>query len=163
MLEKKISQINNQIGIREKKVFYVCVNCHIEMDEENALLNNFTCPECGTVFEVKDNSKLIKELKKNLSKHEEELAVVNGQIVMERGKKGDIIQKEMKKEERRKKDARRKVARKARAKRKKMKSEENAKTQKKKPEAKKSGGKKPGKRKTGKFKNAKKAKRKKRR
>lgn len=158
MLEKKISQINNQIGIREKKVFYVCANCHIEMDEENALLNNFTCPECGTVFEVKDNSKLIKELKKNLLKHEEELAVVNGQIVMEKGKKGEIIHKEMKKEERRKKEARRKVAKKARAKRKKMKSEEKAKPRRKNPKAKKAGRKKPGK-----SKNVKKTKRKKRR
>ena len=70
ILGAKISQIKNQIWIREKKVFYVCNNCHIEMDEENSLLNNFTCPECGRVFEVKDNSKLIKELKKNLLRHE---------------------------------------------------------------------------------------------
>jgi transcription factor E len=117
MLEGKISQIKGQIDTREKKVFYACGNCHIEMDEENALLNNFTCPECGRVFEVKDSSKLIKEMKKNLLGHEGELSAVEGQIVKERGKKGAIIQKEMRKEERIKKEARKRIARKARAKR----------------------------------------------
>ena len=158
MLERKISQVNNQISVREKKVFYVCNNCNIEMDEENALLNNFTCPECGKVFEIKDNSKLIKEMKKNLAKYEQELSVVNGEIGSERGKKGDMIHKEMKKEERRKKEARRVTARKTKAKRAKLRAEEEkikSKGKKPRPKAPKSGKRK--------LKKSMKAKRKKRR
>ena len=44
MLSKKIENINNQIKSRETKMFYVCPECHVEYNEENALLHDFTCP-----------------------------------------------------------------------------------------------------------------------
>ncbi len=53
ILRKRINQIVNQIESREVKTFYVCARCNIEFNEENALLNDFTCNECGNVFALK--------------------------------------------------------------------------------------------------------------
>jgi len=35
----------------------------VEFSEENALTRDFICEECGNVFTLKDNSKVLKELK----------------------------------------------------------------------------------------------------
>ena len=67
-IEKKITQITNQIESRESKTFYICVRCNIEFNEESALVLDFTCRECGGIFVIKDNSKLLKELKKGFDK-----------------------------------------------------------------------------------------------
>jgi transcription factor E len=94
-LEKKINQIKNQINNRETKQFYVCNTCRVEFNEENALLYNFTCNECGNTFELKDNVKLLNELKRNLIKLEKELELIDGEINIENEK----IKKEMEKVE----------------------------------------------------------------
>lgn len=80
LINKKISQIQNQIKNRESREFYVCDNCHIEFNEENALLHDFMCPECGSVLTLKDNTKLIKEMKKNLEGFESTMKVIDGEI-----------------------------------------------------------------------------------
>jgi transcription factor E len=107
-LVKKIDQINNQIKSRETKRFYVCERCNIELSEENALLYNFTCNECGDVFSLKDNTKLLRELKKNLDRLNKDLALVEGEITKEKEKIEKKKSRELKKEERAKKKLRRK-------------------------------------------------------
>jgi transcription factor E len=62
---KNLNQLKNQIKSRETKRFYVCERCNIEFNEENAMLHDFTCNECGEVFSAKDNEKVLKEFKKN--------------------------------------------------------------------------------------------------
>lgn len=86
ILIKRIGQINNQIKSRETKQFYVCKRCNIEFSEENALLHNFTCNECGNIFVIKDNIAVLKELNKNLDKLKKELELVDKEI--EKEKKG---------------------------------------------------------------------------
>jgi len=103
---KKIGRVVNQISMRETKVFYVCRKCNIEMDEENALVHDFTCPECGSIFEIKDDSKLIKELRKNLEKYQSELPPLEKEINVEKEKRNKKKDKEVKKEEKIKKDKR---------------------------------------------------------
>ena len=85
-LNKKIEQINFQLKSRESKQFYTCDRCKLEFTEENALFINFTCNECGEVFTLKDNSKVVKELKKNLLKFERELSLVEEEIGKEKEK-----------------------------------------------------------------------------
>ena len=92
---KKINQINQQINSRETKQFYVCERCNIEVAEETALLYNFTCNECGEVFTLKDNSKVLKELKKSLIKLEGELKFIDGEIDKEKEKIGKEREKEL--------------------------------------------------------------------
>lgn len=97
-LLKKIDTIDHQIKSRETKRFYVCERCHIELTEENALLNNFTCTECGSVLVFKDNTKLVKDLKKNREKLEKDLEVVEREMMSEKGKEEKKKNKEIKKE-----------------------------------------------------------------
>jgi len=99
-LKKRISQIMNQIENRESKTFYICDTCNIEFNEENALLHDFTCSECGGVFKIKDNTKLLRELRKNFERQKEELESIEKEITEERGvmdkRKERVIKKEAK-------------------------------------------------------------------
>jgi transcription factor E len=79
----KIDQINHQIKNREARQFYYCQLCHIEVNEETALLRDFTCPECGNVYSLLDNIPIIHDLKKGLNKLYVELNEVEQEIKIE--------------------------------------------------------------------------------
>ena len=98
MIKKRILQIEQQIQSREMKTFYICERCNIEYNEENALLQDFTCPECGGIFTIKDNAKLVKELKRNLEKFQKEVETIDDEIKGEREKGDKRKSKEMNKE-----------------------------------------------------------------
>ena len=102
VLLKQIEQVNTQVKSRETNQFYVCERCNIELTGEKALLCNFTCNECGDVFTIKDNSKLLRELKKNLNKCENKLALVKKEIEKEQEKIDKEKAKEAKKMEKEK-------------------------------------------------------------
>tara|TARA_Y100000310_G_scaffold343163_1_gene449568 strand:- start:2046 stop:2816 length:771 start_codon:yes stop_codon:yes gene_type:complete len=110
LLDKRISQITQQINSRESKQFYVCERCKLEFTEENALFMDFTCDECGGIFTVKDNTKVLKELKKSLMKNEKELEVVEEEIAKEREKIDKKREKELEKERKEKENIRKKKA-----------------------------------------------------
>lgn len=113
-LNKKREQFQNQIKSRETKRFYICERCNIEVNEENALLYNFTCNECGAVFTMKDNAKLIRDFKKHRERIEKDLGLIEIEIKIEKEKIEKKKFKERKKEEKiaKKKRASRKKARK---------------------------------------------------
>ncbi|MEK6760384.1 MAG: hypothetical protein AABX93_00515 [Nanoarchaeota archaeon] len=102
MLKKRIDQLSNQIESREVKTFYICERCNIEYNEENALLHDFTCNECGSVFSVRDNTKVLKEFKKNIEKQQNELITVDDEIRKEKEKGDKKKVKEIQKEEKEK-------------------------------------------------------------
>lgn len=118
LLLKQIEQINNQIRSRETKQFYICERCTIELTEENALLSDFSCNECGDVFTIKNNSRLLRELKKNLEKLGNKLILVNKEIDKEQEKIEKERAKEAKKLAEEKAEKRREAARKRAATRK---------------------------------------------
>jgi len=109
LLEKKLSeefdQLEKQLKNRKTKRFYSCKICNIEVSEGTALLNQFTCPECGQVYVLSENNKLIKELENKINKSRKSLELI-------RGEKGKIMEKEEKslrrKEAREKKEAKKK-------------------------------------------------------
>jgi len=100
-LLKKMEQINYQIKSREMKRFYVCEQCGIELNEEHALLHDFTCNECGNIFTLRDNTKLLKELRKNWNILNEKLNLVEDEIKKGKEKIDKEKAKELRKEERR--------------------------------------------------------------
>ena len=108
-LIKKIQQLDNQIKSRETKMFYVCNRCNIELTEETALLHEFTCNECGDVFTLKDNSKMLKELKKAKDKFQNDLEEIEKDIELEKEKEEKKKAKEMKKEEKSSKKVKKKI------------------------------------------------------
>lgn len=86
ILIKRVEQMNFQIQNRETKEFYVCSRCSIEFNEENALLHDFMCPECGDILERKDNSKVLKAFKRNVEEFRKKLEEVNSEIDKEKEK-----------------------------------------------------------------------------
>ncbi|MCL5730084.1 MAG: hypothetical protein M1165_00775 [Candidatus Pacearchaeota archaeon] len=115
-ISRRMDQIRNQIRSRETREFYVCERCHVEFNEENALLHDFVCPECGNVLTLKDNSKLLKEFKKNLEGFEIMLNTIDGEIGREQAiesKKIKIKEAVMKRAKLKEKAAAREKARKA--------------------------------------------------
>ncbi|HPD81808.1 MAG TPA: hypothetical protein PK357_01775 [Candidatus Pacearchaeota archaeon] len=96
---KNLNQLKNQIKSRETKRFYVCERCNVEFTEENAMLRDFTCNECGEVFSVKSNEKLLKEFKKNEEKLENKIKLIEEEIKKEKDKLDKVRQKEIKKQQ----------------------------------------------------------------
>ena len=125
-LTKKMDQIHHQIKSRETKEFYVCERCHIEFNEENALIYNFTCPECGNILSRKDNTSVIREYNRELDKLKKELKLVDEELNKEKEKLEKSRVREAKKEEKIKKEVRKKAA----DERKKIKEKESKKAQK---------------------------------
>ncbi len=109
-LIKKMEQIHFQIKSRETKEFYVCERCHIEFTEENALIHNFTCPECGNILSRKDNTSVIREYNRELDKLRKELELVEDELNKEKGKLEKTKVREAKKEEKIKKETRKRAA-----------------------------------------------------
>lgn len=75
-LEDRLMNLENKLKNRKENGHYFCKTCSIEVNEETALLNNFICPECEEVYEVFDNSKIIEELEKKISKLKKEIELV---------------------------------------------------------------------------------------
>lgn len=118
ILLKNINQIEHQIKSRDTKRFYTCERCNVEFSEENALLHDFTCNECGGIFTMKDNTKLLRELKKNLTRFEEKLKFVDIEIEKEKAVIDKKKLREFKKEEKEKAIKKAEAAKKRAAKRK---------------------------------------------
>jgi len=79
-LQKDIEQLQQQIAIKKKTRFFVCQNCHVEMNEEQALLHDYMCPECGELLHLKDPVQEIGELQKQISKINEVLVGVTQEL-----------------------------------------------------------------------------------
>lgn len=119
LLESR-EKFENQINRRESSQFYVCEYCNLEYSEEDALLMEFTCDECGELLTTKDNSNLIKGLKKNMEKIDEKIAEIEVEIEKEQKKldrkkaisiKAEEAEKEQKKLEAKKRREERKKER----------------------------------------------------
>ena len=96
---KKIAVLNDLVRSRETKQFYTCERCKIEISEENALLHNFTCNECGDLFVVKDAEKFLKELRRNLTKLQNEIEIIDKEIETHQAKLDKVkLREQMKKE-----------------------------------------------------------------
>jgi len=125
LLKSKL-EVQEKIDIRNSKVFYICEPCGVEYDEDDALLMNFTCDECGEIFTVKDNLKLVKDMEKNISKINEKLKIVQEELEKEQSKldKKKVI--ELKKEEKEKEKKKEEAKKKRETKRKERKEEKDA-------------------------------------
>lgn len=108
-LLKKAEQITYQIRSKETKDFYICERCNTELNEETALINSFTCNECGGLFSLKDNSKTIKELHKSLERLKEEISMIETELEKEKQKTEKSKAREEKKQKLIKEASRKKI------------------------------------------------------
>jgi transcription factor E len=89
ILIKNIEQAKQQIEIKKKERFYYCETCKIEVNEEQALLQEYTCLECGQILGLKDSTKEIVMLSKHFAQLEKNLSEVKSELL-------EIQQKEVK-------------------------------------------------------------------
>ncbi|HLD98057.1 MAG TPA: hypothetical protein VI815_01910 [Candidatus Nanoarchaeia archaeon] len=106
---KEIEQVEHQLKSREVKRFYICPSCNIEVSEETALVNNFTCSECGEVYELNDNKKSIGDLNSNINKLKKKLEEIKSELAIIGSNKTKKMVKDMKKEAKEKAEKRRKA------------------------------------------------------
>ncbi len=102
VMVKKQDNLKNQIEIRETKTFYYSKITGLEYSEEAALGLDFICPESGEVLELKDNSKVIRDYKRELEKVQNEISEIDDEIVKENEKIDKKRAKEIQKEQKEK-------------------------------------------------------------
>ena len=61
-VNREMENLRGQVKSRENKRYYICNICKVELNEETALLHNFTCGECGQVYELQTDKKVLSEL-----------------------------------------------------------------------------------------------------
>jgi transcription factor E len=121
---EEVRNIENHMGNRKTKQFYNCSYCGLEISEEESLLHDFICPECGEVFQLKNTDEEVVSLEKNILKLTENLSFVDKEIDDFRKKEEMSRERRVKKELKLKKEEREK-------KRKKLQKERLAETKKK--------------------------------
>ena len=104
---KDIEQLEHQLKSREVKRFYVCKTCNSELTEENALLNEFTCPECGEIYELNDSRHTIQEIKNNIGKLRRRYGEIKEELSLIDNQKQKKFEKDKKKFEKDKVEKRR--------------------------------------------------------
>jgi len=102
----KINLAKNDMGVKQNQRFYYCPNCNLEFNEEESLLRDYTCPECGEILQLKDNSKEVVAISKEIAKNEELLGKVNVEIALLDEKNQKVKEKKIKAEEKKKKEER---------------------------------------------------------
>ena len=68
------------LSARKTRQFYVCKNCNVEVSDEQALLNEFTCTECGEVYSLKDSAEGVREIERIILKLTERSSQIQAEI-----------------------------------------------------------------------------------
>ena len=96
-LDKEIRNLKYQLESRKRKRFYICKACNTEVTEENALLHDFTCQECGEVYELSETEQKIGELRKKIIRLERQKKEVSSELdKIKEAKKKKIAREEKK-------------------------------------------------------------------
>jgi len=116
-ISRELEALKNQLRNRESKRFYFCTTCKTEVSEETALLHNFTCPECGEIFQLQTDKKIINDLAVKIKKLEASISVIEQELgtIREKDRKKQV-KLDKKSEKKKKHDSKIKRARNKRAK-----------------------------------------------
>ncbi len=80
-LKKEIDSLRQKLITRRQRRFFECPTCKVEVSEETALQQDFACRECGQVYVLSDNQKIIVQLEKDISRLENQLKSVAEELV----------------------------------------------------------------------------------
>jgi len=80
VLSTGIANLNTQLGNLRNIRFFYSPACNLELTEENALLHDYHCTECGDLLQLKDNSSGIASIKNEIGKKEEILKEINEEL-----------------------------------------------------------------------------------
>jgi transcription factor E len=67
-VKNEIDNLKNQLKGRQTKRYYICNTCKTEVSEETALLHNFICAECGEVYALQEDKKILADLNLRINK-----------------------------------------------------------------------------------------------
>ncbi len=79
-ITKEVTELENATQTKRTVRFFVCQTCGSEMTEEQALLHDYHCTECGELMHPKDSSAEIQEIQVKLGKLREILAKIENQL-----------------------------------------------------------------------------------
>lgn len=96
-LTKKIAELKDLLAKREKDRYYICKSCNIEVPEEKALEQDFSCDECAEVYTSVDNTNAIRDIKGKITKKEKDLAEIESELEINKKKNIKKVVKEEKK------------------------------------------------------------------
>ena len=100
--KREVNNFEHLLESRQSKRFYICPSECLETSEENAMIHDFKCQECGQLLQFKSFDKEIAELKEKIENARKEIALIKEEldkIHVEREKK-DVKEMEKKKKER---------------------------------------------------------------
>ncbi len=117
-LSMEIEKLQKELKNTLKERHFFCKNCNIQYDEENAMIHEYTCPECGQVLEIKSNEEITAKINSEIKKKEEALKEISEYIEEIERKEQKTKEKRMKAELRRKELERKKRREKAKRERK---------------------------------------------
>ena len=106
-LNKRLNILEGQLKNRKESRHYMCNTCSIEVNEETALLNDFICPECDEVYQLSDDSEVIKDLENKIQKLNKEIEMVSEHQSIEGDKLDKEKAKKIQKSDEERKDKRR--------------------------------------------------------
>ncbi len=106
-IKEFIKNLQSQKKNRESKRFYICRTCNTEVSEETALINNFTCQECGNVYELNESYELLKDINEKANRLNSELEKMREILGAERTKVKKKIELKGRREKEKKKILRR--------------------------------------------------------
>ena len=78
--KKEIKNYENLLNSRKTKGFYICPTGCFETSEENAMLYNFKCPECGQLLQPESFKKEIEELEEKIAYSKKDIAIVQEEL-----------------------------------------------------------------------------------
>lgn len=109
--QNKIKHLQEDLEKRKNLRFYYSPSSNLEYSEEQALENNFICPETGEVMQLKDNNDLLNAINAEISKLKSLIVEVSVEL-LELEKKEQKVKKRKMKEEMKKKEEEKRVRRK---------------------------------------------------
>jgi len=115
-LQKKIKDLRDQLSNREQKRYYLCPSCGVEVSEEIALENDFSCSECAEVYILSDNTRHIQEITNKIKSRERDLKLIQIELLDIRDKLDKKKQAEEKKKKKAKEDLKAKNKKKSKSK-----------------------------------------------
>ena len=73
--------------------FYNCKSCNIEVKEEKALENDFTCEECADVYTLVDNTNYVRDIKGRITRKEKDYQLIEAEVNELKSKRSKEITK----------------------------------------------------------------------
>lgn len=80
LLTDQRAQLQEKLHAQQTGRFYVCPHCQVEYTEEQAIEQDYSCPECGEVVGLKDTAPVVTTLTKELASADAKLQGIRAKL-----------------------------------------------------------------------------------